>query len=254
MRCRRRVRAVVSIAAAFLFCGLVLSAVPSRADDEIGARTILFSGRDLWRNGAFAYGGLLFAPGGFDQDGFMLKLLLSGGLYRYSAGGLGGAQVKGGEWLAQALPGFRIKRGNAEMKFFFGPEWQHHSLWPDDPDNRLRGKTIGLRMAAELWYEVTPLTLILGDVSASSIATSQSARLAYGWRVADEIFNGEGFYLGPEAQYFGSDGYRHWRLGAHITSLKTEATEWSAAIGYARDSDGRSSPYVRLNLSTRIAD
>ncbi len=252
MSCRRRVRAAVFIVAAFLFCGFVLSAVPSRADDDGDAHTILFSGRDLWRNGAFAYGGLLIAPGGFDQDGFMFKLLLSGGLCRYNAGGLGSEQVIGGEWLAQALPGFRIKRGNAEMKFFFGPEWQHHNLSPDDPGNRLRGSDFGLRIAGKLWYEMTPLTLILGDVSLSSIATSQSARLAYGWRVADEFFNGEGFYVGPEAQYFGSDGYRHWRFGAHITSLKTEATEWPAAVGFARDSDGRSSPYVRLNLSTRI--
>jgi hypothetical protein len=254
MRCRRRVCAAVSIAAAFLFCGVVLSAVPSRAGDDGDAHVILFSGRDLWRNGVFAYGGLLIAPGGFEQDGFMFKLLLSGGLYRYNAGGPGGAQVKGGEWLAQALPGFRIKRGNAEMKFFFGPEWQHHNLWPDDPGNRLRGNDFGVRMAAELWYELTPLTLIAGDVSLATIATSQSARLAFGWRVADEIFNGDGFYVGPEAQVFGADGYRHWRLGAHVTSLKTETTEWSAALGYARDSDGRSSPYVRLNLSTRISD
>jgi Cellulose biosynthesis protein BcsS len=245
---------VVSTAVAFLLCGFVLSVVPSRADDEIGARTILFSGRDLWRNGAFAYGGLLIAPGGFEQDGFMFKLLLSGGLYRYNAGGPGGTEVKGGEWLAQALPGFRIKRGNAEMKFFFGPEWQHHNLWPDDPGNRLRGKDFGLRVAAELWYEPTPLTLIAGDVSLGTVATSQSARLAFGWRVADEIFNGDGFYIGPETQVSDSDGYRHWRLGTHITSLKTEATEWSAALGYARDSGGRSSPYVRLNLASRLTD
>lgn len=252
MRCRRRIRAAVSIAAAFIVCGFFLSTGPSRAGDDGDAHTILFSGRDLWRNGAFAYGGLLIAPGGFEQDGFMLKLLLSGGLYRYNAGSLGGTQVIGGEWLAQALPGFRIKRGNAEMKVFFGPEWQHHNLSPDDPDNRLRGNSIGLRMAAELWYEVTPLTLVVADVSLSSIVTSQSARLGYGWRVADEIFNGEGFYLGPEAQFFGSDGYRHWRLGAHLTSLKTEATEWSAALGFARDTDGHSSPYVRLNLSSKL--
>ena len=228
-----------------------MSVGPGRADDD-DARTIVFSGRDIWRNGAFAFGGLLIAPGGFEQDGFMLKLLLSGGFYRYTAGSLGGDEVIGAEWLAQALPGFRIKRGNAEIKIFFGPELQKHKLWPDDPDNRLRGQTFGLRMASELWYEPTPASLIASDASISSIATSHSARLAYGWRVADEIFNGNGFYVGPEAQYFGSDGYRHWRLGLHITSLKTEATEWSAGGGLARDSNGYSSPYVRLSVSSRL--
>jgi hypothetical protein len=43
---------------------------------------MLFSGRDLWRNGAFAYGGFVLAPGGIEQDGLLLKVLLSGGVYR----------------------------------------------------------------------------------------------------------------------------------------------------------------------------
>lgn len=230
-----------------------LSAGPSRADDE-EARILFFSGRDIWRNGVFAYGGLLVAPGSFEQDGFMLKLLWSGGLYRYNAGSLGGAQVIGAETLVQALPGFRIKRGHADIKLFFGPEWQWHWLSPDDPGNSLRGQTFGLRMAGEVWCEPTPITLIAGDASLSSIATSHSAHLALGLRVADEIFNGDGFYIGPEVQYFDSDGYRHRRLGLHITSLKTESSEWSAAAGWAHDSDGRSSPYVRLNFSTRLAN
>ena len=238
----------------FLFAAFIYRPVPVGPPTTSRAQLFCFHGRDLWRNGAFAYGGFLIAPGGFEQDGFMLKLLLSGGLYRYNAGSLGGEEVIGAEWLGQALPGFRIKRGNAEIKFFFGPEWQRHKLSPDDPDNRLRGQDFGLRMAGELWYEPTPATLIAGDVSLSSIATSHSARLAFGWRVADSIFNGDGFYIGPEAQYFGSDGYRQWRFGVHITSLKTEATEWSAAAGWARDSDGRASPYLRLNISTRIDD
>lgn len=253
MSCRRRVRAAVSIVVAFLVSGVGLSAGPCRAD-EVEARAILFNGRDFWRDGAFAHGGFLFAPGGFEQDGVILKLLLSGGAYRYKAGSLNGEQVIGIETLMQALPGVRIKRGNAEIKFFFGPEWQWHRLRPDDPGNHLRGQVFGLRMTAELWYEPTPAYLIAGDVSLSSIVSSHSARLAFGWRMADEIFNGDGFYAGPETQYFGSDGYRHWRFGAHITTLKTEATEWSAGAGWARDSDGRSSPYVRLSVSSRLLD
>ena len=87
-----------------------------------------FSGRDIWRNGAFAYAGLMLAPGGFEEDGFMLKLLLGGGAYRYVSGGLGGEKVIGAEWMAQVLPGFRVKRGEAEFKFFFGPEIRQNKL------------------------------------------------------------------------------------------------------------------------------
>jgi len=90
---------------------------------------------------------------------------------------------------------------------------------------------------------------IAADVSLSSIATSNSARIANGWRVLEKMLGA--IYIGPEVRYFGSDGYRHDRLGMHITSMKTEDTDWSAAAGWARDSAGRSSPYVRLSILTR---
>jgi hypothetical protein len=219
------------------------------ASEDEDTQTMLFSGRDIWRNGAFAYGGFIYAPGGLDQDGLLLKILLSGGLYRYQASNLGGERVTGAEWLAQVLPGWRIKRGNAEFKFFMGPDIQVHRLQPDDPQNKLRGRSFGLRMAAEFWYEPTPNTMIASDVSLSSIATSDAARIAYGWRILDDMLGG--VYVGPELQYFGSDGYRHLRIGAHITTMKTADIEWSAAAGWARDSADRSSPYLRLNLLKR---
>ena len=53
---------------------------------------------------------------------------------------------------------------------------------------------------------------------------------------------------------YGGDGYRQFRAGVHITSMKTGNTEWSAAVGWSIDSDQQSSPYVRLNLLQRIAD
>jgi hypothetical protein len=209
---------------------------------------MFFSGRDIWLNGAFAHGGFISAPNGFEQDGLLLKVMLSGGLYRYDAQS-SGDRVVGAEWLAQVLPGWRIKRGDLELKVFMGPEIQHHHLSPDDPANRLRGYSYGLRVAAEVWCEPTADTMIAADISLASIATSNSARAAYGWRVLEDMLGG--LYIGPEAHYFGSDGYRHGRLGVHITSVKTEDTEWSAAAGWARDSSGRSSTYLRLGIVAR---
>ena len=150
---------------------------------------MLFSGRDIWRNGAFAHGGFIIAPSGLDQDGVLLKIMLSGGLFRYDAKNLG-ERIVGAEWLAQVLPGWRMKRGDVELKVFMGPEVQNHHLWPDDPANRLRGNSSGLRVAAEVWYEPTAGTMIAADVSLSSIATSNSARAAYGWRVLEEMLGG----------------------------------------------------------------
>jgi hypothetical protein len=247
---RRGWSAAVFAAAALMFCCVctVASAI-AQEDDE--TRVILFSGRDLWRDGAFAYGGLLVAPGGFEDDGLLLKLLFSGGVYRYRAGDLDRQTVIGAEGAAQILPGWRIKRHGVEMKFFFGPDFERHKLWPDDPGNRLRGGDIGLRMNFEFWTEPTANTVVNGDLSLSSIATSWSGRIAYGWRVFQDLFE-DGFYLGPELQYFNSDGYRHTRVGLHITELKAGTYEWSAAAGWARDSDGRSGPYLRLDVLQRL--
>jgi hypothetical protein len=227
-----------------------LSCSAAFAGNDEDATVILFSGRDLWRNGVFTYGGFLTAPGGFDDDGLMLKVLFSGGLYRYNADDLGGEGVIGAEGTAQVLPGFRIKRFGIEAKVFFGLDFETHRLWPDDPGNRLQGTDVGLRFAAELWYEPTPATMVAASLSLSTIVTNSSARLAYGWRVCENVFE-DGFYVGPEAQFFGADGYRHWRLGAHITGLKAENYEWSAGLGYARDSDGMAGPYLRMGFNVR---
>lgn len=116
---------------------------------------------------------------------------------------------------------------------------------PDDPSNRLRGNSIGIRTAVDLWYEPTATTMLAADASVSSILTNNSARLAFGWRAFDA------FYVGPETKMFASEGYRQLRFGARITSLKTGNFEWSAAGGWAQDSDRRSSAYLRLGVLTR---
>jgi hypothetical protein len=236
----RRVCATVTAAAAYSLCCFGVSANRASADELDEPRVMLFSGRDASFYAGSAYAGVMFAPAGFETDGVLLKVLFSGGLYVYNAQSFDGRQVTALEEYGSMLPGWRIKRANAEFKFFFGPEFQKHRFWPDDVTNRLRGNSLGLRMATELWHEPTPDTVIAADFSLSSIAMNNSARIGYGWRVLEELLGG--LYVGPETQYFRSDGYRQWRFGAHITSMKTEDVEWSAATGWAMDSQGRTSP------------
>lgn len=122
----RRVRAAASVAAALAF--VCVSAVPAGAGiDDDDAHTILFSGRDIWFNGAFLNGGML-CPSSLEEDGFPVKVLLSGGLYRYNAGNVGGERVIGEEFQVQVLPGWHVERGSFEAKVFWGPEYRHHHL------------------------------------------------------------------------------------------------------------------------------
>jgi hypothetical protein len=241
MRSERRVSAAGLLAAAFMVC-CVVAAV---ADEDDDAHFLLFSGRDIWRNGAFLYGGAIFAPGGFARDGFLFKGLLSGGVYRYRAGDLGGEQVIGAEGRAALMAGWRMARGPVETKVFFGPEFQINRLWPDDPGNRLRGNAIGLRFGVDVWAEPTAATMVAADASLSSIGSNYSARAAFGWKLFDR------FYAGPETQVYGGDGYAQFRVGGHLTSLKSGDTEWSAGGGWAVDSDRNGSLYLRLGLLQR---
>ncbi len=240
----RRVRAAILVAAAFIVCCVGVSTGPAWAGDD-GAQFLLFSGADLWRDGRFAHGGLLWSPGGLDREGFTGKLIASGGVYRYRSGALDNAWVIGTEEEVQVLPGWRFKRDRLEVKIFAGLDIKDDATSPYDPSNRLHGLTVGARAAADLWFEPAPATMIAADASLSSITNSYSARAAFGWRLHDW------FYLGPEAQAFACIGFTQVRFGLHLTGLKTGQFEWSAAAGWARDSDHRSSPYLRIGVLTR---
>ena len=238
-----RVRAAISLAATVVLC--CAAALRAAAEDD-DPHLMMFSGRDLWRNGAYTFGGGVLAPGGFERDGFLLKAFYSGGYYRYNAGNLGGAQVNGAGWLIAVQPGFRIKRGAAEIKIFAGPEFQSHRLWPEDSKSRLLGDSFGVRFAAELWAEPTTHTMIAADASLASIGVSYSARLAGGYRLFDLL------YAGPEMQIYGADDYAQYRLGVHITSLKAEDIEWMAAAGWAFDTDRHGGGYLRLGMMWKV--
>ncbi|HEX5507224.1 MAG TPA: cellulose biosynthesis protein BcsS, partial [Pseudolabrys sp.] len=238
-----RVIAAVSAAAAFFVCLSCVSAAPFEGSD--GARFIFFSGTDLWRDGAFAYGGLLWSPDGLDQEGFTFKGLLAAGAYRYNSGAFGGAQVTGIETAGRFLPGWRFKSRNVEVKLFAGVDIENHRLLPDDPSSGLRGNDIGIATAIDLWYEPAPNTMVALHGSLSSIAASYSARTAFGWRAFDL------FYIGPETQIFGCNGYDQIRAGVHLTALRIGETEWSLAAGWAQDSDHRHGGYGRFNVLIR---
>jgi hypothetical protein len=51
---------------------LVLCAIAAQAGTEqpVPASLLFFAGTDLWRDGAFLNGGLLWSPAGLDKGGF----------------------------------------------------------------------------------------------------------------------------------------------------------------------------------------
>lgn len=241
MCCVCRITAV--IAAALLFC-----VSPGLADNgpyRDDPRFLFFAGGDVWRSGGFVHGGLLWSPGGLSQEGFTLKFVAATGIYRYQSGALGNAAVTGGEEFGAVLPGWRFKWKGLDLTVFAGVAAQHDALFPDDVSAGLRGYNLGAAAGFDAWYEPTSASMIAANGFVSSIGKSYSARVAYGWRMFDR------FYVGPEIQALGSDNYRQFRGGLHVTGYKTTRYEWSAAAGFSDDSDHRSGAYGRIGVLMR---
>jgi hypothetical protein len=210
----------------------------------INAPTSLhFSGTDLWRKGGSAYGGMTWSPGGLNNDGFTLKLLLAGGDYLYQSGI---NNIRGTDVLASVLPGYRFKNGNLEIKAFAGLDIQHHWTLPDDPSNELRGTHVGARFNIDAWWEPFPAQIMLATtLTGSTIGSNYGVRGAAGWRAFDS------FWTGPEIETSGDEVYRQYRVEAHVTSLKFGDFEWAFGAGYVQDNNDRSGMYGRFSLLTR---
>ena len=252
MRCVAMARAVYGAAAILLACSISPAIADPHLDDipPVGdlsrgpppEKFLYFAGFDLWRNGGTFYGGAQWAPGGLNNDGFTLKVLLAEGSYLYRTGA---SDIRGTNLLAAIMPGWRIKRGDLEIKAFAGLDLQNHRLSPDDLSNSLRGNHAGLRVGADIWWEPTRAMMLASSISGSTIGNSFGIRGAVGWRLMDR------FWAGPEIETSGDDVYRQYRIGAHVTSFKTGEFEWAFGAGYVEDNSHRSGAYGRLSILTR---
>jgi hypothetical protein len=205
-------------------------------------RVLLYAGFDIWRFGGSGYGGFYWAPDGLNNDGFITRLFVSRGVERYDAGS---KRFNTDIVRAAPLAGWRLSQGTLELKVFAGPELENRTLMPDVPTATLRGTHIGARVASELWWEPMPEMMLTSAFSASTNATSHSARAAAGWRVLDR------FWAGPEISASSDAFSRQVRIGAHLTGFRLDALEWSAAVGYVTDSYHRSGVYGRIGVLTR---
>lgn len=218
---------------------------PEASDSDKKRKFLYFTGGDLWANWAFAHAGILWSPKGLDDDGFTLKLLTSGGAYRYQSSALNNRTVIGRQYQVSAMPGLRFHRDGFELTLFAGLDYQQFRFYPVDPGTQLRRSHVGIRTTVELWHEPSNTTMLAADASLSTVGAGNHARFAFGWRAFDLL------YLGPEMQVYTSENYRHTRVGMHLTAYKHRDREWSAGIGIAEDSDNRSGLYVRLGYLQR---
>jgi hypothetical protein len=220
---------------------------PPLTDNLIGGsrpeRFLFFSGVDLWRNGLAGYDGMLLAPqGSLNKDGFRVRLFMSDNLERYDTAT---QRFTTNIFRASALPGWRIKRGDLEIRVFAGPTLEIRGFKPDIQTGKLSGSRFGVQLASELWWEPTPATMVAASASITTINSVYNARVAAGWRLIDR------FWIGPEISASTDRFSTQYRAGAHLTGFKTGMLEWSVGAGLVEDSFDRSGIYGRVSALFR---
>lgn len=222
------------------------STFPVASDDLGGGSTperfLFFSGFDIWRFGYAGYAGAQWAPGGLNNDGFVLSVFMSDGVERYDDKT---ARYRTAIFRAAILPGWRFKRGNLEVKLFAGADFERDDFSPVTLPARPYANHFGARAAFDLWWEPTSMTMLSSSASITTIAGGYTARATAGWRAFDAC------WIGPEVSVSSDRFSTQYRIGAHLTALKTTSLEWSLAAGYVQDSFHRDGVYARIGVLTR---
>ena len=235
-----------AVATAIAVASLLACATVDRADagGPDGPSFLFFSGTDLWRYGGFLYGGLLWAPAGLDNSGFIGKVLIDGGEYSCVSGDLN-ENIDGTKLSAAVLPGWRFIQNGLTVSLFAGPVVQDYRLTPDDTGSRLHGLYAGAQFASDIWYQPNATTMAAVNSSIASIGPTGYVRATFGFRFLAPVF------VGPEIAQLWCGDYQQMEFGAHITGPRINALEWSMGTGFALTSDQRFGPYLRAGFNAR---
>jgi hypothetical protein len=204
-------------------------------------RAVYFTSFDIWRYGWGVHTGLQWAPNTVNRDGFILRLTGSESFERFSTRR---RNYENHVFRGAVMPGLRFKFGNLEMQMLSGPDLEADFQLINRRLTAYRRK-IGVRFAVDIWAEPTRALMLQTSLSGTTIDNAFSTRLAAGWRLFDR------FWVGPETSFSRDFFSRQRRVGAHITGLRTDAYEWSLAVGYIKDSVQRDGVYGRLGLVIR---
>lgn len=188
-------------------------------------------------HGAF---GMKYAIGGdgLDASGFRLSLVsgasteparrrpTQGSLYRSDVG---------------ALLGYEWRIHDSFVTVSVGPDLETAYLtwraW------RAIGQRIGPRIQLDMWAAPDRNSLIQVNAYAVAAGSGRSgARVAAGWRMAQQL------YLGPEVELYRERDYFKVRLGMHLTGLEFFGITWRLSAGAQKSRDDRNEIYATLGF------
>ena len=178
-------------------------------------------------------------------DGFTLKLLLAGGGYTYPSGGLH-TDVDGTLVSASALPGWRVTSDGISIAVYAGPIVQDYWLSPYDPGSLLHGFYSGAQLAADVWYQPTPTSMVAINGTIASIAAIGTLRAAVGWQFPAVLRRPRGTGIVVHRLSAMAGRRAHHRLSYRWCSIGQRQPGGRSNLSAA------SGPYLRLGVNTRF--
>lgn len=153
------------------------------------------------------YGGAVGAfNGNVYSDGFLLRLDMLGGEYKYNTTAFPNTHVPMVN--GDVMIGYRKMFGQAFVTGYVGAAFENHDN--DDPTARLRGAEGGGKVLGEVY---TPITSLLDLYAYASYATPFRTYQVYGmlgFLIADRI------RIGPEAGTNGNEAYHEEKVGGIV--------------------------------------
>jgi hypothetical protein len=198
------------------------------------------------RGGNIEYLGATIAPfGNLEQSGFRFSLFGGRGSYKYDLDldntvntGNGNTDTitttvidKGNYAVADALAGYEFVYKNFSNTLLVGVNFQDHQLVIPDPGNAVQGTKFGLKIQEEVSVNPTERTMIEAQASYSTAWATYRFMVKAGY----DISNGKDMFFGPQFTAQGNINYDQLRIGAHLSSLKIGALEFTLTGGYFFD-------------------
>lgn len=195
------------------------------AGDE-GDRWEVFSGLETSNNATSTYlgGGYAFGDG-LDAPGFRVRAVGALGHYDYDGTLFNGSRdvstnFDGDVSFLAALAGYQFHPGKTILKAFAGVEVIDNDIDPFDPNNSVQGTEIGVRVALELWRDISDRWFVSADGVYGSAFQDYFQLTRLGFRLNSWLS------LGLEGGVLGNQEYDAGRGGgfARVKFREIEAT------------------------------
>jgi hypothetical protein len=145
------------------------------------------------------------------------------------------------------LVGHQWNQNGLFVAAFIGPEIHHEQLTIAGRVYRFSQPRYGVRGQFELWANPTENTLLTATVVPSTAQGSLWARASAGMRMVGKLF------AGPEVAAYATEGYREFKIGAHLTGLQFGLVQGRVSAGWMTTDEKRpGAPYVGLAAWIRI--